>query len=294
MTQGVGRYRQQVGVDLVLREGVASFLRLRLLAHRRPGVGVHDGRSLDDGPRVGVEDEPATGGRRDRRRPLDEALDRAVARRMRDPDLHAQRRAHEGQRVVDVVAVPDERQRQPAQVAEPLVEREQVGQHLARVLADREPVDDRDGRLRRELDDHLVRPRPGHDPVDEALEVVGDVVHALPAAEHDALGQVDRVAAELGHARLERHARAQARPLEQHREGAPLERRVGVAPLPRELVLELGRAREQHADLVGGQIRRRDEVPPLEARARHRPSVRSGRAVAGGAARALGRQAAAG
>ena len=177
----VGRHRQQVGVDLVLREGVASLLRLGLLAHRRPGVGVDDRRALDDGPRVGVEHEPAARGRGElARRALDEALVRAVARRMGDPDLHAQRRAHQRQRVVDVVAVADERERQPAQVAEPLVEREQVGQHLARVLADGQPVDDRDRRLGGELDDHLVRPRPGHDPVDEPLEVVGDVARRSP------------------------------------------------------------------------------------------------------------------
>ena len=38
--------------------------------------------------------------------------------------------------------------------------------------------------LRGELDDDLVGPGPGHDRVDEPLEVAGDVVDALAGA-HD-------------------------------------------------------------------------------------------------------------
>jgi hypothetical protein len=91
------------------------------------------------------------------------------------------------------------------------------------VLADRQAVDDRDRGPRRELHDDLVGAGPGHDPVHEPLEVAGDVAHGLAPAEHDALGEVDRMAAELGHPGLERDARAQARLLEQHRQRAPLE-----------------------------------------------------------------------
>ena len=196
---------------------------------------------------------------------------------MREPDLHAEGRAHQRERVVDVVAVADERQRQPAEVAEPLVEREQVGQRLARVLADRQAVDDRDRGLRGELQHDLVRSRAGHDPVHEALEVVGDVGDALAAAEHDPLGEVDRVPAELGHPGLERDPRAQARALEEHGERPPLEWRPGVPPLPDEFVLELRGPREHDADLVGAEISGGDEVPPAQARAGHSPSVRSAR-----------------
>ena len=102
---------------------------------------------------------------------------------------------------------------------------------------------------------------------------------ALPAAEHDALGEVDRVAAELGHRGLERDPRAQARSLEQHRERPPLERRLRVPPVGGELGLELGSPREQPRDLVGGQVRGRDEVAPTKrgggiADGRHAVTVR--------------------
>ena len=97
------------------------------------------------------------------------------------------------------------------------------------MLAERQAVDHRDRRLRGELDDDRVRPGPGDDRVDEPLEVAGDVVDALAGAHDRVLGQVDRVPAELVHARLERHARPEARLLEEHRERPPDERRVGVA-----------------------------------------------------------------
>ena len=154
-----------------------------------------------------------------------------VAVGMGEADLHAHRRAQQRERVVDVVAVPDERERQPAQLAEPLVEREQVGQRLARMLAQRQAVDHRHARLRRQLDHDLVRPGPGHDRVDEPLEVLRDVAHRLPGAHDDILGQVDRRPAELRHPRLERHARPQAGLLEQHRERPATERRIGVDPV---------------------------------------------------------------
>ena len=52
-------------------------------------------------------------------------------------------------------------------------------------------------------------------------------------------GEVDAVAAELGHARLERDPRPQARVLEEHRQGPAAERRVGVDAGREVLRLEL-------------------------------------------------------
>ena len=183
---------------------------------------------------------------------------------MREADLEAERRAQERERVVDVVAIADERQDDAVQVAELLVEREQVREGLAGMLADREAVDDRDRRLGRELGHDLVRAGARHDRVDEPLEVLRDVADRLAGAHHDVLGEVDRVPAELGHPGLERDAGAQARALEHHREGAPAQRRVGVATLRAELGLERRRPREQHADLGRGQIGGADEVPPAQ------------------------------
>ena len=185
---------------------------------------------------------------------------------MREADLHPERRAHQRQRVVDVVAVADEREHAAPQVAHPLVEREQVGQRLARVLADREAVDDRDRRPRGQLGDHLVGAGAGHDRVDEPLEVARDVAHGLAPAEHHALGQVDRVAAQLGHARLERDPGPERRLLEQHRERPPLEERPGMAARGAVLRLELHGPREHGTDLRRGQVRRADEIPPTQPR----------------------------
>ena len=132
------------------------------------------------------------------------------------------------------------------------------------MLADREAVDDRDRGLRRELGHDLVGARARHDRVHEPLEVLRDVADRFAGAHHDVLGEVDRVPAELGHPRLERHARAQARTLEQHRQGAPAQRRVGVAPVRAELGLQRRRPREQRADLGRRQIGGADEVPPAQ------------------------------
>ena len=122
------------------------------------------------------------------------------------------------ERVIDVVAIAHERDDDALEPAEALLDREQVRERLAGMLAKREPVDDRHARLGRELHGHLVRTRPDDDRIDHPLEVPRDVAHALPGAQHDVMGQVDRVAAKLDHAGLEADPRPQARLLEQHRE----------------------------------------------------------------------------
>ena len=95
------------------------------------------------------------------------------------------------------------------------------------MLAEGQPVDDRDVGLGRQLERDLVRSRPDDDAVDEPLEVPGDVPNALTRTEHDVVGEVDRVPAELDHPGLERHPRPQARLLEQHRQRPP---RPAAAP----------------------------------------------------------------
>jgi hypothetical protein len=141
------------------------------------------------------------------------------------------------------------------------VEREQVGQRLARMLAQRQAVDHGNPRLGRKLDDDLVRPGPRHDRVDEPLEVLRHVPHGFTGAQHDILGQVDGMAAELRHARLERDPGPERRPLEQHREGASAERHVGVPAVGPELGLQGGRPGEQEPYFIGGQVGRRNQIP---------------------------------
>ena len=103
--------------------------------------------------------------------------------------------------MVDVVAVADERQDDALEPPEPLLDREHVGERLAGVLAEGQAVDHRDRRLGGELDDDLVGPVRTTIAVDEPLEVPGHVADALAGAQDHVLGQVDRVAAELDHAR---------------------------------------------------------------------------------------------
>ena len=93
------------------------------------------------------------------------------------------------------------------------------------MLAQGEAVDDRDGGLGGELQDDLVGTGPGHDAVDEPLEVAGDVADRLAGAHDGVLGQVDRRTAELGHAGLERDPRPQRRLLEEHRQRPAGQRR---------------------------------------------------------------------
>jgi hypothetical protein len=101
---------------------------------------------------------------------------------------------------------------------------------------------------------------------------VGDIAHALAGTEHDVVGQIDRVPAELDHPGFERHPRPQTRLLEQHRQGASHERRRRVSPRSPELGLQRRRSVEHRPDLTGRQIRDRQQISPDQRTcgARHR------------------------
>ena len=87
------------------------------------------------------------------------------------------------------------------------------------MLPQGEPVITGNIGLSRELQYHLVGTGAGHDGVDEAREVAGHIADCLASAHDGVLGQVDGRATELRHAGFERHAGAEARLLEEHREG---------------------------------------------------------------------------
>ena len=202
--------------------------------------------------------------------PRDDPLVRRVARRMRQPDLHPERRTEQRQRVVDVVAVADERDDEAVEAPEPLAHREDVGQRLAGVLAERQPVDDRDAGLRGQLERDLVRSRPHDDAVDEPLEVARHVAHALARPEHDVVGQVDRVTAELDHPGLERHPRPQARLLEQHRQRPPDERRRGMPARLPELALSAPSREDPPTSSADRSATLSRSARPTNPRSRHR------------------------
>ena len=109
---GPGGIEQRI-VDLVAGECVASLLRLGLLAHRRPGIGVDDRRSTDDLGRIMAEDQPTARRCSQLLGPCHDPFVRRIAGRVGEPDLHPQRGADERQRVIDVVAVTDERDDPP-------------------------------------------------------------------------------------------------------------------------------------------------------------------------------------
>ena len=102
---------EQCVVDLVAGEGVAAFLGLGLLAHRGPGVGVDDRGAPDRLVRVVAERQTSAGRPASSRGARDDPLIRGVAGRVGQAHVHPERRAEKGQRVIDVVAVADERER---------------------------------------------------------------------------------------------------------------------------------------------------------------------------------------
>ena len=71
----------------------------------------------------------------------------------------------------------------PCSVALVLADREQVGEHLARVVVVGECVDDGHRRVRGDFLDVRLRERAQHDDVDVALEHLDRVVHRLLARE---------------------------------------------------------------------------------------------------------------
>ena len=114
-------------------------------------------------------------------------------------------------------------------------------------------VDHRHARVRGEaLDDRLLE-RADHHDVDHARDHARDVLDRLAARElRVAAIQVDRDAAELVHAGLERHAGARRRLLEHHRQRAVAQRLVELVAL--EALLDPARALEQVVELVAREV----------------------------------------
>src|SRR5499433_2706699 len=112
-----------------------------------------------------------------------------------------------------------------------LLERHHIGEHLAWMRATCETVDDRHGRVPRELGQHVMIERAHHDDVDVAREDPRRVGDGLPSPElHLLAGQQDGRAPELAHGDVEGYARAGRRLVEDHGKRAPLERaRAAIA-----------------------------------------------------------------
>ena len=93
----------------------------------------------------------------------------------------------------------------------------------------RQPVDHRNGRVPGQLAHHVVVEQADHHRVDIAREHARGVGDGLLAGElHVAAAHHDVAAAELRHADIEGDARARGMLVEDQRQHAALERRVGV------------------------------------------------------------------
>ena len=200
--------------------------------------------------------------------PADDLLVGLVARGRRGHEVDAELRAGDHERVADVVPVAEVRDADALEAAQPLADREHVGERLARVELVREPVDDRDVGVLGELVHVRLRERPDHDPVEVARKHDRGVLDRLPAAELQvAGGEVEPGAAELGDPDLEAHPRPRGRLLEDHPEAPALEEPVrhplalpGLEPL---------RVVENEQELVRLPVVHAEEVAAFQVRGDH-------------------------
>src|SRR5256886_7265289 len=103
-------------------------------------------------------------------------------------------------------------------MALPLLDRKEIRDRLTRMLAVIQTVDDRHGRVPRELANVLVFECAVHDAVDVATQDARRVRDGLSAPELQVIGiQEQGVPSELRHADLERHPSPSRRLLEDHR-----------------------------------------------------------------------------
>src|SRR4029079_894037 len=147
-----------------------------------------------------------------------------------------------------------------------LFEGHDIRQHLARMRAPREAVDDRHRGLAREFRHAIGIERPDHDGIDIARQHACPIADGLAAAElHLLCRQHDGVAAELAHADLERNAGTRRRPLEDHRQGLAGERTI----VGRTLRLHGAGVPDHPAQIAGWNV---DEVEEVPDRAHRRAS----------------------
>ena len=161
-------------------------------------------------------------------------------------------------------------------------------------------VDDRHGRLVRQLDRGLMREGANHDQINRARNVARDILDRFALADTDIVRrQINRMATELRHAGLEGDARPQRRLLKYHRERLAAQVRMlesnlelGLEPrAERQQPVEFGRDSELRSRKSrfrsGGSFRNRRVLErALDYRESRDPPPRaSGSAAAAAAAR---------
>src|SRR5256714_6358127 len=195
---GVGE-PHQVGVHGVALERVAPRLRLGLLPHRGPYVGIHHVRPFHRflGHLGDLHLRVLAG-------PLELGAVGLEPLGAGQAQLEAQHGGRLQPAVRHVVAVADPSDALVLPAAQRLAHREQVGEHLAGVRQVGESVDDRDGGPARQLFDLFMIEGADHDAVHVARQDARSVRDGLPAPQLDVLGrQEQRVAPQLGGPHLE-------------------------------------------------------------------------------------------
>src|SRR5712691_1893291 len=188
--------------------------------------------------------------------PVPAAIASFPTARCGDTERRACRDGAEHQRMRDVVAVTDVRDRDAAKIgAFALADREDVGETLARMALVGEPVDHRDFAVARELFNRLVRVDAQHHRVRHSARDAGHVGDALAAPETDLRGrEVHAVPAELRDPDVERQARAETRLLEDECDRAAREAFTGRAGLEPPALFQ------QESELVALEVADRQEV----------------------------------
>ena len=257
-----------VGVDPEAGEVGEPLVALLVLAHARPHVGVEDVGAGRRRARVVRQLDGGAAGLGRGAGPTDDLLGGLVAGRRGGHEVHAELGAGHHQRVAHVVPVAEVRDADALEAAQPLPDREHVGERLARVELVREAVDDRDVGVLGELVHVGLRERPDHDRVQVAREHDRGVLDRLPTPELQVAGpEVEPGAAELRDPDLEAHARPRGRLVEDHAEAPAVEEPVRhTLALPR--LEALGVVEDEH-ELVALPVVDPEEVASFQVRGDH-------------------------
>jgi hypothetical protein len=230
------------------------------LAHRDPHVRVDDVRSVHGLVQVLRDQDPGAAVLRDELGRFEEVLTGPDRRRRPNPQVHAHGGRADKQLVAHVPArVPHVRQRDlPKRLVDVLADREQVGEHLGRVVLVRQPVVDRDaGEPGKRLHVSLVE-APELDGVVHAAEHPRGVLHGLLLADMAARrSEVRHVGALIVRSHLEPDPGPGAVLLEDERD-----RLAGKAPNLTTLALldlEACGEAEERLDLGSGEVTEGEE-----------------------------------
>src|ERR1700676_2313767 len=256
------------GIRLVGSENRGPFRLFLFVSHARPGISINRIGSGNGFARVGQDAERSLGLVRNGLRHGDDYGIETVGLRRRDRNFRAHRGARQKQRVRHIVAVANVGKMNLGEIAEMLVQGEEVGERLAGMFEFAQRVDDRNAGVSGHLFDHSMTEGAQHNDVDPAFEVVGDVVERLAGIE--AAGRlVDEkgAAAQAVHAGFEREAGAQRRLLEEHHHLLAGESAAKV----RGTLLEHGGEVKEREYFGGGEIVDGDEIT---GRDRFRQQVR--------------------